>query len=298
LNGYRNPVEQQQTLLAGYLAVLAADGHQIDAAAAELRSGQFHDVVLAGDVAYRFPRDAESRRALPARVALLAALAAHQPPAAIPVPFDAGHLDRPLGSCYVALRRLAGDPAEAAALDSPQAEDAIVAQLADLLDRLARLGSDPAVQRAVPQASADEWTDWAGQVGTILFPLMSDAGRRRAEAELTAVCAVTSGGTALVHTDLGGANVLLTTTDGLPRLAGILDWDGAWIGNQANDLASLAVTFGWETAQRIDGHRRSPGGPLYASARIIADTFALQQALPAALSGDVENLDDGLTGYR
>jgi aminoglycoside phosphotransferase (APT) family kinase protein len=286
------------TRLAGYLAVLAADGHQIDEAAAQLRSGQFHDVVLAGDVAYRFPLDAESRRALPTRVTLLAALAARQLPVTIAAPLDARHMDRPLGSCYVALTRLAGEPPGAAAIDSPQAEEAIVAQLADVLDQLARLGADPAVRSAVPQARADEWTEWAGQVRTILFPLMSDAGRRRAEAELTAVCAVAAGGSALVHTDLGGANLLLTTIEGRPRLTGILDWDGAWIGNQANDLASLAVTFGWDVAQRIDGRRRSSSGPLFASARVIADTFALQQALPAALSGDVVNLDDGLTGYR
>jgi aminoglycoside phosphotransferase (APT) family kinase protein len=290
--------QEAQARLAEYLEVLAADGHQIDVAASQLRSGQFHDVVLAGDVAYRFPRDAESRRALTTRVALLATLAARQLPATIPAPLDAGHMDRPLGSSYVALSRLAGDPAKAAAIDSQQAEEAIVAQLADLLDRLARLGADAAVREAVPQADADEWTDWAGQVRTILFPLMSDAGRRRAEAELTAVCAIAAAGTALVHTDLGGANVLLTASGGLPRLSGILDWDGACIGNQANDLASLAVTFGWDVAQRIDDRRSSPGGPLFASARIIAQTFALQQALPAALSGDVVNLDDGLTDYR
>lgn len=156
-----NPLAQAR--LAGYLAVLSADGHQVDAGAVQLRSGQFHDVVLAGDVAYRFPRDAESRRALPARVALLAALAARQLPATIPAPLDAGHMDRPLGSCYVALSRLTGEPAKAAAVNSPQAEDAIVAQLADLLDRLARLGTDPAVRPVVPPAAANEWTDWAAR---------------------------------------------------------------------------------------------------------------------------------------
>ena len=33
-------------------------------------------------------------------------------------------------------------------------------------------------------------------------------------------------------------------------------------------------------------------------ARHIAATFALQQALPAARSGDTENLEDGLLSYR
>ena len=35
-----------------------------------------------------------------------------------------------------------------------------------------------------------------------------------------------------------------------------------------------------------------------AEPRLIAATFALQQALPAALSGDAESLDDGLSDYR
>ena len=51
-------------LLDAYLSVLGLDA---SADQARLRHGQFHDVVLAGDVAYRFPRDEESRRALPAR---------------------------------------------------------------------------------------------------------------------------------------------------------------------------------------------------------------------------------------
>ena len=37
---------------------------------------------------------------------------------------------------------------------------------------------------------------------------------------------------------------------------------------------------------------------MLADARIIAATFALQQALPAALSGDQDSLDDGLRTYR
>jgi hypothetical protein len=36
---------------------------------------------------------------------------------------------------------------------------------------------------------------------------------------------------------------------------------------------------------------------MLAEARLIAATFALQQALPAALSGDEESLADGLSRY-
>jgi len=294
--------------LRDYLAVLAADGYQVAAGTAQLRSGQFHDVVLAGDFAYRFPRDSQSRRALPRRVALLTALADASLPVAIPAPVCARDelagepMRRPVGSCYVALTRVPGSPADAAMLDAARSSAALVGQLADLLDELARLGTEPAIRRAVPAAGASKWRDWAGQVRNVLFPLMSLVGRRRAEAELAAVQMVAATGHALVHSDLGGANLLLTvrgeSAPGESVVTGILDWDGACIGNQANDLASLAVTFGWPVAAQIDRLRRSPNGPLISSARVIAATFALQQALPAALTGDVPSLNEGLMTYR
>jgi aminoglycoside phosphotransferase (APT) family kinase protein len=292
--------------LAAYLAVLAADGQPVDEAdgrpGPELRSGQFHDVVLAGSIAYRFPRDEKSRRLLPGRVALLAALAARELPAAVPVPLGANWLDRPLGLCYVPMARLAGTPPDPGVLEDPRAADAMAVQLGELLDRLAVLGTSAAVTEAVPRSGAEDWHDWTEQVRAVLFPLMSAAGRRRAEAELAAVQRVPAAGDALVHTDLGGANLLLVTEAGRPRLAGILDWDSACIGNQANDVASLAVTFGWPLAALIERRRQETGRPsrsgsLVSAARVIAATFALQQALPAALSGDGASLADGLSQY-
>jgi Ser/Thr protein kinase RdoA (MazF antagonist) len=275
--------------LAGYLAVLGFTG----SAGAQLAAGQFHDVVLAGEVAYRFPRDEQSRRRLPAAVALLAALARAGLPA--PAPLDTGHLHSPLGQCHVALTRLPGCPL--GQVSGQDAGQAIVAQLACLLDTLAGLGPDLVIGALVPRASADHWTDFAGQVRSVLYPLMSGPGRARADAELAALTTLAPAGSALVHADLGGANLLWTMPDGLPELAGVLDWDGACIGDQASDLASIAVTIGWPLAERIDA-RRASTRPMLADARIIAGTFALQQALPAALCGDKVGLDDGLLRYR
>ena len=85
----------------------------------------------------------------------------------------------------------------------------------------------------------------------------------------------------------------------MPKLTGVLDWDHTCIGDQAADLASIAATIGWPLAGRIDTRRRRGGArPLLADAKIIAATFALQQALPAALNGDHASLDDGLRRYR
>jgi aminoglycoside phosphotransferase (APT) family kinase protein len=289
--------------LANYLAVLARDGQPLVGDAVAFRSGQFHDVILARDVAYRFPRDEQARRKLPERVALLTALVRCQLPVEVPEPLDTSHLDRPVGSCYVAVRRVRGEPAVPGPVADEAAVGALVTRLTGLLVALAALGGADDIRRAVPRAVPGQWLDWAAQVRRVLYPLMSATGRRRAEAELAAVVTVPAAGDALVHTDLGGANLLLTRQDGVPLVTGVLDWDDACIGNQVSDLASLAVTFGWEVAERIDAARLPTGGgtagqPVVDAARVIAATFALQQALPAALSGDRGNLDDGLSGYR
>jgi len=285
-------VDEDQ-LLASYLAAVqqASGGEQ-----PEFRHGQFHDVVLAGDVAYRFPRDEESRRALPGRVALLRALGNCRLPVATPVPLPTAPAAQheALGRCHAALTRLRGEPLppELAA----RFEAAVIAELGGLLDALRGLGAEPAVRDAVPTADPRQWDRFAADVARVLFPLMSQRGRRRAEAELTRVAAVDPAGTALVHGDLGGTNLLWTVLESGPRLSGVLDWDGAQLGNQAEDLASLAATFGWPLAERLVRSRDGGHGAL-PDARAIAATFALQQALPAALSGDQVMLADGLAEY-
>jgi hypothetical protein len=136
--------------LADYLAVIRPAGR--DDPPPELRHGQFHDVVLAGDVAYRFPRDEESRRALPGRVALLRVLAGGRLPVAIPAPLTAADpgQDEPRGRSHVALSRLPGQPLPREQATSPRSEPIVIGQLGRLLDALAGLGAEPAVRKAVP----------------------------------------------------------------------------------------------------------------------------------------------------
>jgi aminoglycoside phosphotransferase (APT) family kinase protein len=282
--------------LAGYLAVIGPVG---GGRQPELRRGQFHDVVLAGEVAYRFPRDEQSRRELAGRTALLRVLASGRLPVATPVPLGPAPAGQPeaLGRCHVALTRLPGQPLPREQAISPRSAPIVIGELGRLLDALARLGADPAVRGAVPAADPDRWVRFAAEVARVLFPLMSDRGRQRAEAELARATAVDPVGTALVHGDLGGTNLLWAGGQDAPRLAGVLDWDEAHIGGQAEDLASLAATFGWDLAGRLDAGRHAGRRPTIADARVIAATFALQQALPAALSGDRAMLADGLAGY-
>jgi hypothetical protein len=75
------------------------------------------------------------------------------------------------------------------------------------------------------------------------------------------------------------------------------DWDGLLLGSPANDVASIAATYGWPVAARA-AHAIGDRESLLHQARRIEARFALQQALPAARSGDIANLDDGLHHYR
>jgi Ser/Thr protein kinase RdoA (MazF antagonist) len=284
---YRVPVPENRTL-EEYLAVLGEG----DAAQAELAHGQFHDVVLLGDVAYRFPRDEESRRLLPGRAETLRVLRDCPLPATIPGLLSAAALNQPLGRCHLALQRVPGEPS-----DGPGQPD-MAADLALLLDRFAELGQSAAVRAAVPPADQHAWQQFADQVADVLYPLMSEAGRARAQDQLDRVLAVDPTGDALVHGDLGGGNLLWTAAGPERRLAGVLDWDDARTGSQADDLASIAATFGWPFAAQVDARRHAGQTPTIADAQTITATFALQQALPAALSGDIESLDDGLITYR
>jgi len=285
-------------LLDQYLAVMAEDHLDDGIGEAELTRGQFHDVVLRGQVAYRFPRDEESRRLLPARAELLAALGHSPLSVAVPGLLSGAAAREPLGRCHIALRRLPGHALEELPhLADSAAADLLVASLAQLLDRLRDLGSDEVIRNALPRADPRRWERFAEDVSAVLFPLMSAAGRDRAKAQLRQVLAIDPAGDALVHGDLGGGNLLWTDTDDGPRLTGILDWDEAHIGNQADDLASIAVTVGWPLARRIDARRHGGDTSAIPVAEAIAATFALQQALPAALSGDAESLADGLATY-
>jgi hypothetical protein len=69
------------------------------------------------------------------------------------------------------------------------------------------------------------------------------------------------------------------------------------VGFSAAILRTAGGRSSLPTIRQIDA-RRQHSRRLLPDAHVIAATFALQQALPAARSGDQASLDDGLLGYR
>jgi Ser/Thr protein kinase RdoA (MazF antagonist) len=267
--------------ISSYLAVIRERYDLPDPSTVELRRGQFHDVVLTPTTAYRFPRDEGSRARLPGRAALLAVLAEHDLGFAVPGPLAPVCADEPVGRCHLVTTRVPGRPLTRGVVGAELGR--VLAALAAATDRL----------RGTVGPPVDRWIGFADGVERELFPLMSAHGQRRARRELDAVLALrVPSSPVLVHGDLGGDN-LLWQPGTPPRLAGVIDWDDVFLGSAANDVASIAATYGWSVAAQAAG-----SAAVVEEARVIKATFALQQALPAALSGDIANLDDGLRRYR
>ncbi|MCF3106923.1 viomycin phosphotransferase [Streptomyces roseoverticillatus] len=271
-----------------------------------VRRGQFHHVVIGSDRVVCLPRTEAVAARLPARAAVLRALAGLDLGFRTPEPLSEG------GDCgsreghdscevpYLVLSRIPGKPLEAGALADPAVADVVAAQYASLLAGLARAGADEKVRVALPVAPESRWRQFAAEVRAELFPLMSGSGRRRAERELTAVSGLPHITCAVVHGDLGAENVLWERTGGMPRLSGIVDWDEAAIGDPAEDLAAIGASYGEHFLGRVlaRGDRLRPAGELAARITAIRGTFALQQALCGHLDGDEGEREEGLAGYR
>lgn len=282
-------------MLVDYLAVIGHD----EPGEASLHRGQFHDVVITETAAYRFPRTESARAGLADSSAVLSTLADLDLGVALPRPLAPVDAAAPVGRCHLVTTRVPGGALDRADVDGDaQVAAAVSAELARLLSRLRHASADPELRRAIRETPPERWRDFAAAVRQTLYPLMSQDGRPRAEQELTAVCALPPVTGALVHGDLGGRNLLWRRDSGRPVLTGVVDWDDAAIGDQAADVAAIAVTYGWTVA--TDTLRLLSAKPeaVLARARAIAGTFALQQALPAAIDGDDADLREGLAGYR
>ncbi|RBQ20497.1 viomycin phosphotransferase [Spongiactinospora rosea] len=257
----------------------------------DVREGQFHHVVIGSARVVCLPRTPAAAARLPARAAVLRTLAGFGLGFRVPVPVASD------GERYLVLDRIPGAPLPDGEPAGPRTSEAVARQYAALLAELARAGADQTVRDALPHQEPDRWRRFADDVRAELYPLMSAAGRGRAERELTPLAALPHITTAVVHGDLGAANVLWETAGGAPRLAGVVDWDEAGLGDPAEDLAAIAASHGTHLLDRIIALTGGPAAALLARADVIRGTFALQQALSAHRDGDAAELADGLARY-
>ncbi|MFJ9822488.1 viomycin phosphotransferase [Streptomyces sp. NPDC101151] len=263
-----------------------------------VRQGQFHYMVIGSDRVVCLPRTQAAASRLPERVAALRALAGLDLGFRTPVPLFQSGCHGTDGVPFLVLSRIPGEPLEADALDDAQVADAVAAQYTMLLAGLARAAADGTVRTVLPQAPKDRWRRFAESVRAELFPLMSSSGRRRAERELAALDSLPYLTQSVVHGDLGAENVLWEWTQGLPHLAGVLDWDDVKLSDPAEDFAAIGAGNGRHLLERVLALGRWSDNGLTTRIAAISGTFALQQALYAIHDGDEGELADGLTDYR
>lgn len=257
-----------------------------------VREGQFHHVVIGTDRVVCIARTTAAAARLPRRAALLDALRGLELGVAVPNPLTIS-VDNEIP--YLVMSRIHGEPLERSAVGTPAIAQAVALECHALLTRLAAAGSNRAVCASLPHTPADRWPEFAASVRDTLYPLMTAAGRARADAELAAVAALPHSTLALVHGDLGGENLLWNTDSDVPVLCGVVDWDGASLGDPAEDVAAIAATYGEPVLGRLLHLDATAGLPARVAA--IRGTFALQQALAAHSDGDDDELVDGLAGY-
>ncbi|MEU3600730.1 aminoglycoside phosphotransferase family protein [Streptomyces sp. NPDC006798] len=263
-----------------------------------VHEGQFHRVVVGTDRVICFARTGAAEARLPARAAVLRALSGAGLAFRVPAPLGepvARDGDVPP---YLVLTRVPGAPLAAGALRSPAAFEAVARQYAELLSGLRDAGAESRTRAVLPPVRAEEWREFAAGARESLFPLMSAAGRARAERELTAAEALPPLDGAVVHGDLGAENVLWETESGLPRLSGVVDWDEVALGDPAVDLAAVGASHGDGLLARVRELGGWTDGATTDRITAIRGTFALQQALYGLRDGDDAEVADGLDGYR
>ncbi|MEV6562286.1 aminoglycoside phosphotransferase family protein [Nocardia sp. NPDC051756] len=259
-----------------------------------VREGQFHYVVVGSERVVSFARTDAAARRLPARGAVLRALAGLDLGVAVPECLSIG----PSDGGYLVMTKVAGAPLDEGMLEDPGVAETVARQCHNLLRKLSIAGGDQRVREMLSAIPADRWSRFAEDVRSELYPLMNIAGRDRAERELSALASLPHLTDGLVHGDLGGENLLWDNVGGLPVLRGVVDWDGVCLGDPAEDFAALGAGYGADILDRLLVLTDSTSGDLAGRIATIQGTFALQQALDAHRDGDAEELADGLSGYR
>lgn len=261
--------------LSGYVGVIATewDG-SFGRDAVRLIAGRDHDVVVVGtETVFRFPRHERAREALPREVAALAELGNADATVGALLPDvlrDCSHA--PLGRSFVAQRYLGGEPLPRASVTAvgPMAYR-FAAELARVLDALARTAITPALRGALTQAPLRPTFD------DLAKAVHDRIGSAEADAAFDAVLKLAAPRDVLVHGDFCGTNLRWDADE--TRLTGVLDWAQVHLGDPAYDVASVADTYGWDLAASVADAIARDDDELLHRARAYAATFPFQQAL-------------------
>lgn len=221
-------------------------------------------VVLGGRTAVRIARSPAGAAGLRRAQALVDAL----PELPFAVPRSVGEPVQADGHLAIPTLRLRG------ASSPGQPVDAVV--LADLLEAVHAVHLDLVRDHLAPARAFTGGADWERVLTEQVVPLLALERREEAHRRIRELATLEAVPPAFNHGDLGSSNVLWA--DG--RVVGVLDWDLAAADDPAEDVATVATSFGaWEPLAALLGR------DTMRRARTFADTFGLQVVAFAVLGG-------------
>jgi len=270
---------------------------QFDPVQVRRANGQFSDVLLIDEIGmvFRLPRSPHVAATMAAEVDLLNHLHGH---ITLPIPRPTvDHRDPETGAqILMGYPLIPGEPLTRARFQAIRDEGVlphIAAQLADFLRDVHTFPID-ATNRVDPQA---QWQNLYDQFREQLYPYM----RADAQAQVSADFEAFLGDGAnfafepvLIHGDLGGSNILFDAEQGC--ISGVIDFGGATVGDPAQDVGALRVSFGDAFLGRIFSHNPALQQTM-SRVTFIQSTYALQQALYALRDGNQDDFDDGIQAY-
>ncbi len=252
----------------------------------EDRDGLVNDIVIVNDeLVFRFPKDAQARQTLAREAQILDLVRAH---VAMRVPFFEHREDD-----FVAYRLIPGDPLERDDIfgQDEATQNQIAEQLATFLRQLHAI--PPHAVEPGPAAPPDpterleRYRRRLDDIERELFPLLMAPARqwvRRLFAPVLAGQVRLEYTPALIHDDLASYHIRYDRA--ARRIAGVIDFGTARLGDPAADFALLINAYGESFLRRM-GHFYPAIADALDRARFMAGAIELEWALNGLRSNDL-----------
>jgi aminoglycoside 2''-phosphotransferase len=264
-----------------------------------LNEGQFNQILLINDeLIFRFPRYVHVMDQWEIRQAAMDQIRPHL---ALPVPeilYQSPNTGIP-GEVFSVYRMLPGKPLYRAELKSIEREDVLqrlAEQAAGFLKSLHCIDLKQLEVRLPVEDPLDYYEQFFIEIRTALLPQMRFSARVQTESffeELLHYLRNHDYHLCLIHNDFGGSNILYD--EDRQELSGVIDFNSLCIGDPAVDAASLS-TYGEDFVLRGFGVYPEMEN-LMERARLIKQTFALEEALSGWRDNDPKAFERGMENY-
>jgi aminoglycoside 2''-phosphotransferase len=265
------------------------------------RDGQYNDVLVVNEaLIFRFAKVPAALQTLRRETTILRSIRQHIT-LDIPNPVYCNLETTAIGEAFVGYPMIAGEPLWYdlfRTLDDPEVLDRIACQLATFLRELHAIPVDEVIPIDLPlDDGPDVWADIYRRIRELLFCHMRPDARAQVadhfESYLDDPHAYAFA-SVLRHGDFGTGNLIYDPDAG--RMAGVIDFGGAGLGDGATDMAGLLASFGEPFLARCARHYPE----IEAASRRIRfyyGTFALQEALFGIENGDEDAFASGIEAF-